>query len=268
MSDPIINDELDSETNLDPEIDILSLYTGQKDVYLQNWDAVNRLGQESDLLAKGVLTSFGVSEILAILSLVNPAIAFVSWALTFAFFSNEYIWRVRRLYVVAKSILDHYGDDNVVLTPRVKTDTAAIDLLVKMPDRRMFALMTRANEDREVIWREDRQEFFIKKNGKHAKRAIALTKAIESLQTVSYLRKIKHPLMGITAAERNAPLIKAIVLAPGARIVAYEDSPLWTEFGGARVLRIQTTSVTYVVECKDLINFLQPIQKNGESTPK
>lgn len=268
MSDTIINDELDSESDLDLDVDILSLYTGEKDVYPQNWDAVNRLGKESDILAKGVLTSFTVSEILVILSLLNPAIGFVSWALTFAFFKREYIWRVRRLYIVAKSILDHYGNDNVVLTPRVKTDKATIDLLVRMPDKKMYALAIRSSKDTSsVIWREDRQEFFTIKKGKSANRATALTKVIESLQTISYLRKIKHPLMGITASERNAPLIKAIVLAPGARIMADKDSPLWTEFGGARVLKIQTTSITYIVECNDLINFLRPVQKNGASAP-
>ncbi|NJR76827.1 MAG: hypothetical protein HC773_31405 [Scytonema sp. CRU_2_7] len=74
--------------------------------------------------------------------------------------------------------------------------------------------------------------------------------------------------MGISAAERNAPLIKAIVLAPGARVSAPEDSTLWHDWNGVRVLKIQTASVTYVVECSDLINFLQPVQKIDKLTPE
>ncbi|NJR76826.1 MAG: hypothetical protein HC773_31400 [Scytonema sp. CRU_2_7] len=136
MSDPIINDELDLETNLDPEIDILSLYTGQKDVYLQNWDAVNQLERESDLLAKAIISGYGTSAILTLISVLNFGLFLVIGGLTTVFFSQEYIWRVRRLYIVAKSILDHYGNDNIVLTPRVKTGSATIDLLVRMPDKK------------------------------------------------------------------------------------------------------------------------------------
>ena len=266
MSDTIINDELDSETNLDPEIDILSLYTGEKDVYLQNWDAVNQLERESDFIAKSIISGYGTSAILTLVSAINLGWFLVIGILTNAFFSQEYIWRVRRLAIVARAILERYGDDNVVVTPRVRTDTATIDLLVRMPDKRMFALAVRSSKDTSsVIWREDRQEFFTIKKGRSAKRAVALTRVIDSLQTASYLRKIKHPLTGVTGSERNAPLIKVLVLAPGAKIMAFDDSPLWTEFGTVKVLRIQTTGVTYVVESADLINFLQPVEKNGKS---
>jgi hypothetical protein len=267
MSDTIINDELDPETNLDPEIDILSLYTGEKDVYLQNWDAVNQLDRESDLLAKSIISGYGTSAILTLLSAINLGWFLVIGILTNAFFSQEYIWRVRRLAIVARAILERYGNDNMVVTPRVKTGNATIDLLVRMPDKRMFALAIRSSKDTSsVIWREDRQEFFIIKKGRSAKRAVALTKAIDSLQTIFDLKKVKHPLLGVTNSERTAPLTKAIVLAPGAKIVAFDDSPLWKEFGTARVLQIRTVAgVVYVVEADDLINFLQPVQKKDNS---
>ena len=251
--------DLINENNSDLDVDILSLYTGDKDLYLQNYEAVNRLESESDLLAKVIIGGTVVSSLLGLFSAINPALSLGGIAISGILTQSDYLWRVRRLYLVAKSILDYFGDDNIVLTPRVRTDLATIDLLVRMPDKKMYALMIRSTDDSSVIWREDRQEFFAKKKGKNAKKADSLTKAIVDLQTISYLKKTKHPVVGKTSSERSAPLIKAIVLAPGARIFADDDSPLWVEFGQARVLKIQTNSITYVVEHDDLIKFIQPI---------
>ena len=86
-------------------------------------------------------------------------------------------------------------------------------------------------------------------------------KAIDELQTIFDLKKKKNPLMGITSSERSAPLIKAIVLAPGAKIAASNPQEIRTEFGEAEVLKIQTTSITYVVECDNLVKFLLPPKK-------
>jgi hypothetical protein len=249
------------ENNPNLDVDILSLYTGNKDVYLQNWEAVNRLELESDLLAKFIIGGTITSSILGLFSAINPFLSLSGVAISGILTQSDYLWRVRRLYLVAKSILDYFGDDNIVITPRVKTDSATIDLLVRMPDKRMFALMIRAADDSSIIWREDRQQFFATKKGKSAKRAGSLTKAIDQLQTISYLKKIKHPIVGVTSSERSAPIIKAIVLSPGAKILANDDSPLWTEFGQARVLKIQTTSITYLVQSEDLIKIMQSSKK-------
>jgi hypothetical protein len=256
-----MTDDTLNGNNLEPDLDILSLYTGERNVRLQNWDAVNQLDREADLLAKSVLSSFGASAVLTLISALNFGLFLVIGGLTTVFLNKEYLWRIRRLSAVAKLILNHYGADNVVVTPRVDTDSATIDLLVRMHDKKMYALAIRCNENVGVLWREDRQEFFTVRKGKSPKKADSLTKAINSLQSISYLKKIKDSVMGKTSSERSAPLIKAIVLAPGAKIVARGDSPLWVEFGEAKVLKIQTTSITYVVECNDLVKFLEPTKK-------
>jgi hypothetical protein len=253
---------IDLEDRLDPEndLDIVSLFTGKKDVYYQNREAVERLGREVDMMANIIGGGLGFTSIGGLL-FFSPFFALIGTSILGLIFTQEYAWRVRRLYGVAKSILDHFGEDNVLITPRVKTDSAIIDLLVRMPDKRMFALAIRASYDVGICWREDRQEFFVVKKGKKTKRDNSLTKAMTLLESALYLRKIKHPIVGTTSSERSKPLIKALVLAPGARIIAPVDSPLWANFGEAKVLKIQTTSITYVVECDDLLKFLQPVEK-------
>jgi hypothetical protein len=256
------NSNIDLEDRLDPEndLDIVSLFTGKKDVYYQNREAVERLEREVELMANIIGGGLGFTSIGGLL-FFSPFFALIGTSILGLIFTQEYVWRVRRLYGVAKSILDHFGEDNVLITPRVRTDSAIVDLLVRMPDKRMFALAIRASYDVGIGWREDRQEFFVVKKGKKTKRELTLTKVMQSLESIYYLKKIKHPLIGKTSSERSAPLIKAIVLAPGARIITPKESPLWVKFGEADALKIQTTSVTYVVECEDLLKFLQPVEK-------
>jgi hypothetical protein len=180
---------------------------------------------------------------------------------------REYIIRVTRLYAVTKLLLDRFAEDGIIITPRVPTNTAIIDLLVRMPDKRIFALMVRTSEDNSVIWREDRQQFFLAKKG-GTRASDSLTRSIADLHTIIDLRKRKDPLVGVTSVERNSPLIKAMVLAPGATISPKNPPHLLTTFGeAAEVLKIQASGTVYVVESENLIKFLlQPPKMAKNST--
>lgn len=247
-----------SQNIKDNYTDILSLDTGKEGEYLQNYDALAKLKEEVFTLYKSYVAVAGFSFTSLIFSPLAP-LGFAT--LLSAGASLEYFRVIARLHDTMKMLLEHFGDDGIKITPRVRTNSAIIDLFVRMPDKRMFALIIRSSEDNSVIWREERQQFYVKKKGKNEKKSDPLTRVIDELQTIFDLRKKKSPLMGITSSERSAPLIKAIVLAPGAEIAANNLPELLTEFGEAKVLKVQTTSVTYVVKCEDLVKFLLPPRK-------
>lgn len=246
--------EINYEHNLIQDPDIFSLYTGENNKYFQNREAVERLKAECDLLAPGTAAGTAIGSFSALLALVPVPISMVG--LGGMTLTAEYLTRVHRLYLVAQMLLDYFGDDGIKLTPRVKTNSAIIDLLITMPDKRRFAFMVRGRENMSVRWREDRQEFFAIKKGQTIKKYNHLTKTIDDLNSLADLRKEKNPLMGITSNERNAPTIKAIVLAKGAEIASSYSPDLWTDFGRTKALKIRTTSVTYVVKYDDLIEFM------------
>ena len=173
----------------------------------------------------------------------------------------EYVVRVTRLHAVTKLLLDHFAEKGIIVTPRVQTNSAIIDLLVRMPDKRLFALMLRSSSGASVAWNEYRQKFFVNKVGQKNRKNDPLTRSISESQTIIDLKKERHPIVGASTNERNAPLIKAIVLAPGAKIAFAKSPTVQAQFGDAPVLKIKTTSITYVVESENLINFLLPVQK-------
>jgi hypothetical protein len=170
--------------------------------------------------------------------------------------AKEYVIRLTRLHAVTKLLLDRFDSDGITITPRVNTNSAIIDLLVRMPDKRFFALMVRSSEDNSVTWDENRHQFFLIKKGRRTKASDSMTRCLSDLQTIVDLRKKKDPLVGATTKERNSPLIKAIVLAPGATISPKNPDTIHTTFGEAEVLKIQFGGTTYVVESEQLINFL------------
>lgn len=204
----------------------LDLPHGLDNRYLNNWEALTFLKSECDKLNES-------SE-------------------------REYVIRVTRLYAVVKLLLDRFADEGIVVTPRVRTNTATIDLLVRSIDKRMFALSIRSADAALIIWREARNQFFVKKPGQQPKRNDPLTNAMDELQTIVDLKKARHPLIGVTNAERNTALIKAIILSPGAKIATSNPPAIVSTFGEADILKIKNTSVTYVVQSDRLIEFLLP----------
>lgn len=242
----------------DDYTDIISLDTGNNVEYLQNYDALSNLKEEVFTLYKSYLAIAGLSLVgLAFSPLASLGLG----ALLSAGKSLEYFRRVARIHDTMKMLLDCFGDDGIKITPRVKTNSAIIDLFVRMPDKRIFALMLRSSENTSVKWREDNQQFYVKKKGKSEKKSDPLNRTIKKLNTIIDLKKAKSPLIGTSSAERNAPVIKTIVLSPGAQIAASNSPELWTEFGQARALKLCTPSITYVVHHEDLIKFLSLPEK-------
>jgi len=247
------------EYEYDPRM-IFSLFTGDKYKYFQGREAIKRLKEECDVLAKGTFIGVVISSCTSLLSLVTVPATFVG--LAGATVTLEYLIRVRRLCSVAEMLLDGFNDE-IIVTLRVKTNSSVIDILARMPDKRIFALMVRSNQDISVKWNQERQQFYITKKGKNPKKCDSLTKTIDELNTLTDLRQERHPLMGNSYAERNAPIIKAIVLAKEAHIASSNSPDQWTDFGLAKVLKIRTTSVTYVVEYDNLVNFMSLPKKSS-----
>jgi len=249
MSD--IND-IDLLTNL-TDREIIKPLVSAEDNYIQNRAILVELEAEENRFKiafglSGFLTALPTSSVIASW-LALPGMAAVG-------FTAEYITRVKRIYSITNMLLDYFGDDGIKITLRAKTNSTVIDLFVRMPDRRIFAVMVRANANTAIRWREDRQEFLVAKKGKNWKKSEPLTRTLEKLGAVMDLKKGKSPLMGTSSGERNAPLIKAIVLGQGARISPGNSPELWADFGRTRTLKIRTSSTTYVVEQDNSIDFL------------
>lgn len=239
------------------QVDILSLYTGEENNYFDNYKALDRLKEEINILLS-VYT--GVAGLSFIGMMVSPVTTLGLGALLSATVSLEYFYRIARIHDTLKMLLEYFGDDGIKIIPRVRTKNAIIDLLVRMPDKRIFVLMLRGKENTVVMWREDRQQFFVRKKGRGSQKSDSLNRTIQKLNTVLDLKKAKSPIMGTTNAERNAPTIKTIVLAPGAEIAESNSRELlpelWADFGQSEALKICNPSITYVVEYDNLIKFM------------
>jgi hypothetical protein len=241
------------------DIDVFSLYTGSKDEYLQNYEALGKLKEECDSLIAKAAISIGVSSmaLLAPIPLLVTLPVFLLGGI-----SAEYLIRVGRLYEITKLLLEAFGNEGVKITPRVKTDEGIIDLLVKMPSKQAFALTLRSKGDAKVKWREDRQDFFVSRKGKKGKNPTSkwsdiVKESQKSDLILRTLKKQKNPLLGSSTNERNKTVIKAFVLMGETRLDVNNDKSLFVDYRESRVLRVHTGVVTYVLEQKDLINFLQ-----------
>lgn len=226
--------------------------------YIQNRDILVELEAEENRL----MVAYGISSFLATASLVLPIYPLGTLAGAAASgLSIEYFTRVRRIYSVTKMLLESFEKDGIVITLRVKTNIALIDLFVKMPDKRAFALLLRNHDTGKVKWRDDKQLFYIYKVGKKPRRWDSLTKTIEQLQSTIYLKNLKSSLLGTSSAERNRPINKVVVLCGNTTIHPDNAPEFWVEFGRAKALKIYKDVVTYVVEQENLINFLLPPAK-------
>jgi hypothetical protein len=165
--------------------------------------------------------------------------------------------RVDYLYSVTKLLLDNYGE-NIKLSLRVTVEGKIIDLFVRLERKRAFALMIRSYEDTSVSWHSEKKDFYVtSKRGKGTDKWNSLSQAVVQLKSVFALKKEKNPVLGVSKAERTAPIIRAIVLAEGTKIDKNRNAPdLWVEFGKAPVLKIATDTLTYIVEQQHLLDFL------------
>ena len=237
------------------------IQTGQEG-YLQNKEALKQL-KSQQVMWEDILKFSGAFSVGSVF-VPFPLITLFGAGATAA--ALEFHLAVSRLAAVTEMLLGHFGERNITITPRVKTDEGIIDLLVKFPDRRIFAFMLKSKGTAFVKWREDRQNFFIsnrKKGGKRITRDPELIKLSSKLNRMSLaLKKEKNPLKGLSNTELNKITIKAIVLTGETKVDPNNDPALFVDFGRARVLRVQAESSIYVLnQDDDLINFLMPTEK-------
>jgi hypothetical protein len=229
--------------------------------YIQNRNILIELEAEE----KRLMLAYGISGFLTTASLFSPTYPFTTFAGgAVTGFTMEYIMRVRRIYAVTQMLLECFEDEGITITLRVQTNLAIIDLFIKMPDRRSFALLLRNNGDGAVKWREDKQKFFIYKVGKKPCKWDSMTRTIEQLKSTIYLKDLKSPLLGTSRADRNRPINKVVVLCGSTTIHPDHAPEFWSEFGRTRTLQIYKDGLTCIVEQQKLTNFLLPPEKSLE----
>lgn len=225
---------------------------------IQNYDILNALDVQEGYLNK----MLGISGAgMAFACSFPPAALLVLPSLIGLERAMEYKIIISRLRSVTKDLLENFGNNGIKITLRVKTDKALIDLFIKMPDKRFFALMLRSNGESSVRWREDKQKFFIHRRGKKAQKWDAMTQTAKQLKSVLHLKDLKSFLVGNTVADRRRQVIKVIVLCNKTTIYPDNLSEHWADFGRLhatdhKVLRVQDDGVFYVAEQKNLIDFL------------
>lgn len=258
---PSIEEELELERLRES---LLSLLINNDDEYSQNYDALERLEIERNA-ANGKYILDGVAVELP--PLMNSHLRIDRGP--DGDNDPEYKVRMDRLISIIKMLLDHFGDDGIKVTLRVKTQERfgegkeeekrnnIIDFFIKMPDGRSFALVLRSNGETFVKWREDKQSFYVQKKGrKGMNKWHSMDSAIENLRSTIELKHQKSPLLGTSRSDRNRPINKAIVLCGNTKIANTNSPDLWVDFGLAKALRIYKDSLTYVVEQASLIEFL------------
>ena len=225
---------------------------------IQNYDILNELDTQEGYLNTMLGTSTGI---MAFAAAFPPAALLILPGVIGLERAFEYKIIIQRLRSVTKTLLENFGDRGIQITLRVKTDKALIDLFVKMPDRRFFALMLRSNGEGSARWREEKQKFFLHKTGKKSQKWDAMTLTAKQLKSVLHLKDLKSPLVGNTVADRRRQVIKTIVLCNKTKIHPDNLSQYWADFGRIKAndhqaLKIQDDGVFYVVEEKNLIDFL------------
>jgi hypothetical protein len=262
MNDLNLTSESALTEQLEPE-DIL-IQSGETR-YLQNYEALVQLEIEKNRWEKLLIGAGFISIASMSIGLLLPQLLALASSST-ATIGLDFLARVGRLHSVTKMLLDHFGNEGITLTPRVKTDDGVIDLLVKMPDKRTFALILRSKGEKFVKWRVEQQDFFVSRKKNRGKKEVKrwenlLNDTQELNRATLLLKKQNSLLLGASNVERKKIIIKAVVLTSKTRIDPNNDPDLFTNFGHARVLRIQADAVTHMLHRDDLINFLQPIEK-------
>lgn len=232
------------------------LQTGEKP-YLQNWDS---LEYYKKIQARYNAAITGASTAMFAGAATFPPAGLAGGAITLTML--EFSIRVNRLVSVLEKLLEI---DGIIVTPRVKTNEGTIDLLVKMPDKRTFIFALRSKKDSRVKWREEKQDFFAvtpRKGGTRVEKWSNLLKSGQNLNKMALsLKKEKSYLFGASGTERNSPITKAIVLTSKTIVDPNNDPALFVDFGQTKALRVHAGSYMYVVEHKDLIEFLAPVKR-------
>jgi hypothetical protein len=178
-----------------------------------------------------------------------------------ALISNELSISIDRIVSVMEILLEEFKDEEITITPRVKTNSGTIDLIVRTADGRYFALLLRSNGDSKVLWREDRQEFYTVRGARKSKWS-GLELSGERLNSMMLsLKEEKNPLVAISNAERKKGFTKVVVLASKTRVDPNNDPDRLIAFGRTTALRMVGKSTYYLVDRENLANFLRKPKK-------
>jgi hypothetical protein len=245
----------------DREKNVFMYHDDGKYEYLPTREILEKLQEEQKYF--GVITASTMLLGIAGCTMAVPAILITLIPLALSKLSVEYFTRFSRLCKAVEMLYQEFGDDGIKIALEVKTDFGIIDLFVKMPDKRSFALILRTNGENFIQWqqRENRQGFYIFRKGKGCFKSWDTTmKILENFSDqTSWLQKTKSPVLGASSAERKKPIIRAIVLTGGTRLgKIHQDPATKVDFGQTKVVKIETDYTTYLLESEDLIKFLLP----------
>jgi hypothetical protein len=241
--------------------DYLSLENEKK--YLQNYEALAELKKKQSIYNKVIMVATGANAVG--LSVGNPIVVLASSALSLI--SSELSTPTDRLVRVMETLLEHFGNDGITLTPDVRTETGKIELFVKLPDRRNFALMLRSNGDCLIKWRIDRGDFVSRVRSKNkTKNQVygGILPAISNLNAMTVsLKQEKSYLIGLSSKERTQAIIKVLVLTSKTRVDPNNDPSLFVDFGNTKALRVNPGCSIYVVDLENLTNFFEVAEKKS-----
>ena len=169
---------------------------------------------------------------------------------------------VDRIVLVMEILLEEFKDEGITITPRVKTKTGMIDLIIRTIDGRYFALLLRSNGDSTVLWKEERQQFYTVRGARRSKwSGIELSGERLNAMMLS-LKEEKNPLVAISNAERKKGFTKVVVLTSKTRVDPNNDPDRLISFGRTKALRMVGKSTYYLVNRANLADFLRkPIEK-------
>jgi hypothetical protein len=181
---------------------------------------------------------------------------------TGAHIGNEPSIPIDRLVSVMEMLLEEFKEEGIIITPQVKTEKGTIDLIVRTADGRYFVLILRSNGYSQVRWREERQEFFVRR-----KRQMSKWSGIEPLghklnDAMMCLKEQKNQLVAATNNERKKGFTKVIVLTGKTSLdLTRNDPALLVDFGLTKALRVKTESTFYLVNKTNLADFLRQPKK-------
>ena len=234
------------------------LNSENKRKYLQNYEALAELKKKQSIYNKAIMVATGVNA--AGFSVGNPIVVFAGSVLSLI--SIELSTPTDRLVRVMETLLEHFGNDGITLTPDVRTETGKIELFVKLPDRRNFALMLRSNGDCLIKWRIERGDFVSRVRSKNrTKNQVygGILPAISNLNAMTVsLKQEKSYLIGLSSKERTQAIIKVLVLTSKTRVDPTNNDPsLFVDFGNTKALRVNPGCSIYVVDLENLTNFFE-----------
>jgi hypothetical protein len=226
--------------------------------YLQNQEAFSDLKNLQTFCNATIAAGAGCSCASVFL---NPALGLVGGFVSLTMI--ELSKPVDRLVSVMGELLKI---DGIIITPRIKTEHGTIDLLVIMPDRRRFAFALRSKLNSRIKWRKNDEMFFAitprKGKSPRSKRWPELLEVGQNLnKSVISLNKQKNYLLGTSGSDFRLPVVKAVILTSTTTVDPANDPDLFVPFGATKVLKVQSGSNMYVLEQREMINFLQKVNK-------